>query len=181
MTEHLLRSSNLIASGNQKRRNHELCEWRLQFSSGNKLAVSPLVHWCRDPATSNRQPATKHPATAGRNKIYNSDTKVARMLRPRMLRSQMLRSQMLRSPVTTKKRDQAKLDPFFSLSVTGNYPMAFTYFINLLFKLEALFLCQVFFFASLSTMATTLGRYFTASALSSKDLNFAIAVLADFL
>ncbi len=59
MTEHLLRSSNLIASGNQKRRNHELCEWRLQFSSGNKLAVSLPVHWCRDPATSNREKSNR--------------------------------------------------------------------------------------------------------------------------
>jgi len=81
-----------------------------------------------------------------------------------------------------KKGDQVSTQsPFFYRLVIGYYPIAFTCFINLLLRLEALFLCQVFFFASLSIIATTFGKYFTASVLSSKALNLAMAVLADFL
>lgn len=61
------------------------------------------------------------------------------------------------------------------------FPIEFTCFANLLFKLLALFLCQVFFLASLSIIATTLGRNVEASDLLFISLNLEIAVLADFL
>ena len=51
---------------------------------------------------------------------------------------------------------------------------------QLTLEVGSLVLCQVFF-ASLSIIATTFGKYFTASVLSSKALNLAMAVLADFL
>jgi hypothetical protein len=56
-----------------------------------------------------------------------------------------------------------------------------TYLDSLDLRFEALFLCHVFFFASLSTILITLGKNTVASCLSVISLNLAIDVLADFL
>jgi len=56
-----------------------------------------------------------------------------------------------------------------------------TYFVSFDFRFDALFLCQVFLLASLSTMLITFGRKVAASCLSVIFLSFAIDVRADFL
>ena len=61
------------------------------------------------------------------------------------------------------------------------YPRLLTYKVNLLLRLEALFLCQELRLAKRSIMLTTLGKNLTASALSVIARNFLIAVLVDFL
>ncbi len=61
-----------------------------------------------------------------------------------------------------------------------NYKLL-TYLVSFDLRLDALFLCHVFFFASLSTMLITLGKKPAASVLSVMSLSLAIDVLADFL
>jgi len=52
----------------------------------------------------------------------------------------------------------------FKTEQRAYYPKAFMCLFNLLLTLAALFLCQRFFFASLSIMLVTLGKNFLASS-----------------
>lgn len=63
---------------------------------------------------------------------------------------------------------------------SDNYKEA-TNLVSLDLRFEALFLCQVFFLASLSTIEITLGKKVAASVLSVILLSLAIDVRADFL
>ena len=80
-----------------------------------------------------------------------------------------------------KKGGHMSVPTLLSDATNQDYPRLFTYFDSLDLRFDALFLCQVFFLANLSTMLITLGRNDSASFLSVMLLSLDMEVLAVFL